>query len=189
MWPKSILVIVCLILAACQHYSLVPVEKRTIGGAYSIDSQIQWSKATELGLEIWTVDGPLLEAVRFMSGVKDGQPLFELPKRPGGEEPEMPTYRSDFSLSETVDFIIALLERFGANQVKANNIRPAKFGSVDGIRFEFSFLTENGMDSDGMVAAAEIDGELFVIAYTGAREYYFPKYKDQVERLIASIEL
>jgi hypothetical protein len=191
MWPKWILVAACLAVAACQHYSLVPKEKQTIGGTYSVDPQIEWSHASELGLDVWTVDGPILQAVRFMSGVKDGQALFQLPPQPGSEEAEktMPLFRSDFSRSETVDFILASLERFGAAQPKASNIRPGDFGSAEGIRFEFTFLMENGLEADGIAAAAQIDEELYVILYTGAREYYFPKYKAEVERMIDSIEL
>ena len=101
----------------------------------------------------------------------------------------MPTYRGDFSLSETADFIIASLERYGANQIKASKIRPAKFGSSDGIRFEFIYLTEEGLESDGIATAATIADELFVVIYSGTHEYYFPKYRNQVERLLASITL
>jgi len=191
MWPKSILILSCLLLAACQSFTLVEAKKQTIGGTYSVEAQIQWNKMDEQGVELWTVDGPLLQSLRFVSEVKDGDALFTLPRAPGSAEQQaqMPTYRDDFSLSETVEFIIASLERYGANQIKASHIRPAKFGSADGIRFEFTFLTEEGLESDGIATAATIDAELFVVIYSGTHEYYFPKYKDQVERLLASIAL
>jgi hypothetical protein len=41
----------------------------------------------------------------------------------------------------------------------------------------------------GLAAGAVIEDALYLILYTGARVYYFPKYRDDVERLLGSIQM
>ncbi len=42
---------------------------------------------------------------------------------------------------------------------------------------------------DGLVAGAAIEDKLSLILYTGARIHYYPKHRDHVEQLLASIEM
>lgn len=42
---------------------------------------------------------------------------------------------------------------------------------------------------DALVAGAAIEDKLYLILYTGARIHYYPKYRDHVEQLLASIEM
>ena len=71
------------VLAACAQYSLVEAKKQKIGGTYTVEAQIAWSKYSEGKVEIWTVDGPALEAVRFFKGLDDGDSLFKRPRGSG----------------------------------------------------------------------------------------------------------
>ena len=175
-------------LAACARYSLVKATTQEIGGAYTVEAQIDWNKYTKGKVEIWTADGPGLEALRFFKGLDDGEALFN---RPFGasKEIQFPAYRSGMTASEVMEFVIDSLGRAGAADLEARGLQPARFGPVEGFRFELTFATASGLEMSGLAAGAVIEDVLHLILYTGARVYYFPKYRDDVERLLGSIEM
>ncbi len=191
-------------LSACGiQYSLVETERQEIGRTYSVEPQIQWSKQTvrvavnpraeETGedtrefhaYEVWTVNGPQLESLLLFTGVQDGNPLFP---RTELEERRFPVFRGTMQASEVLEFVVDSLSRLGNNEVEARNLRPASFGKLPGFRFELSYLSRNGLAFDGMVVGTVSGGVLHMLLFTGARGYYFPKYRDTVERLFDSIE-
>jgi hypothetical protein len=179
--------VLLLAVSACTQYSLVEAKKQDIGGAYTVEAQVAWNKSSEGKIELWTVDGPSLDAVRFFKGLGDGDVLFK-PKIKTKEEAKLPTYLTGMTPNDIVEFVSDSIARVGASDVQAVNLRPIDFGATPGFRFEVTFLSSEGMAVDGLVAGAVIDDELHLIMYTGARLHYFPKYKDQVEKLIGSVE-
>ena len=80
-------------------------------------------------------------------------------------------------------------DQIGAAMVKSKNLRPAAFGKLPGFRFDLSFLSPEGLERDGIVVGTIHEDKLYLILYLGAREYYYPKYRDQVEELIASVSV
>ncbi len=175
-------------LAACTQYSLVEAKKQKIGGTYTVEAQIAWNKHSEGKMERWTVDGPALEAVRFFKGLSDGDALFKRP-RGAAKEVKYPTYKVGMTANDVMDLTVDSIARAGAGEVEAGNLRPAQFGSVPGFRFELTFLSKNGLEMAGSAAGAAIEDKLYLILYTGARIHYYPKYRDQVEQLLDSIEM
>jgi hypothetical protein len=184
----AIIAVLLATLAACTHYSLVEAKKHTIGGTYTVDAQIAWNKHAEGKVEIWTVDGPGLDAVRFFKGLSDGDALFIRP-RGTAEEIEFPSYRADMTASEVMEFVVDSMGRAGAVDLEASGLAPVRFGSIPGFRFEIRYVTSAGLEMSGVAAGATIEDELHLILYTGARAYYFPKYRENVERLLGSIEM
>ena len=69
------------------------------------------------------------------------------------------------------------------------HLRPFKFGNHPGFRFELSFLSQEGLEYEGFVVGTIKDDKLYLICYTGTRQYYYPKYKESVEQIIASIDM
>lgn len=187
MWQRITAVCIVFVLAACQSYTLVSADRVDIGGAFSVDPQVDWNKTKTLGIEMWTVDGPRLQKLHFAAGIGDGEPLYDLPGK--DQDETMPAFRTSLSLSELVEFVTTSMTRAGAGQVEPLNIRPTSVAGVDGVRFELSFLSLEGLEQDGIVLAWVMDEELSVIIYSGARRHYFPKYVDDVERMIQSIEI
>ena len=172
-------------LAACSIYTLVDEDTRqSIAGRYSVDPQVAWSRVNQSGVELWTVDGPALESIRFYPGLRDGETFMTARDRT-----ELPAFRADMQASEIMEFVVDSIARAGAGQVQATGLRPMNFGPLPGFRFELSYLTDNGLEMQGLVAGAATDGELHLIVYSGASLYYFPKYEDDVERIIDSIEM
>lgn len=184
---KKVLAIALTLLAlsGCSFgYQLVEPVPQKIGGLYTVQPQIQWSKFDAGWMEMWTVDGSSLEAVRFYKGLKEGDTLLRLE-----DNDKLPTFRSRMRANEVREFVVDSLAQSGGNKVKATRLRPMKFGGHKGFRFDLSFLTDDGLAMQGIVAGAVIDGKLQMIIYTGTETHYFARYKKPVERLMKSIRM
>jgi len=200
--------VLCVFITGCAHYSLVPPERRSIGELYSVETRTSWNRAEEGGIEAWTVDGPLLQCLRFVT-LKEGDALFPSAK----EDAKLPRFRSHMTASEVLEFFTASLMSIGggidthqiskgmvnplgirganldASSVETDNLRPAPFGSLPGFRFDFRFSSKAGLERAGLAAGAIKDGKLLLIVYTGAREYYFDKCKGEVESILESVKI
>jgi hypothetical protein len=203
-----LLLIALLFIGGCAHYTAVPAGRRPIGTLYSVESRVTWSQADEEGVQMWTIDGPLLEALRFVT-LNDGDTLFQS----ADKDEKLPRFRSYMTPSEVVEFLVASLKSvsggvdthqlskgmvqpagiragsINAASINVQNLRPADFGRHPGFRFDFSFLSQEGLEKQGLAYGSIYDGKLLLMIYTGAREYYFDKHKQDVETIFSSVEL
>ncbi|MFQ5684385.1 MAG: hypothetical protein ACE5HC_14085 [Candidatus Binatia bacterium] len=173
-----------LILTGCVAYSLVEPRRTSIGDLYTVDPQIAWSSTSQGKVEVWTVDGPTLQAIRFVKGLETDEVLFE-----AKDEEKRPKFRKHMTPSEIMEFVVDSLTVVGAQKLQATNLRPEKFGSVQGFRFEMRFASKEGLEEQGFVIGAVVEERLHLIMYMGIREHYYPKHKDHVEQIIQSIQM
>jgi hypothetical protein len=202
-----LLLIVLLFIGGCAHYTAVPAERKAIGGLYSVKSNVSWSQADEGGMQLWTIDGPLLEALRFVT-LNDGDTLFQT----SDKEAKLPRFRAHMTPSDVVEFFVASLKSvsggvdthqlskgmvqpaqiragsINAASIDVRNLRPADFGKVPGFRFDFSFLSKEGLERQGTAFGSIHDAKLLLMVYTGTKEYYFDKHKQDVETIFSSVE-
>jgi hypothetical protein len=183
---RSIVVLALVLgLAGCAAWTLVQTERQTLAGRYTVAPQIQRSRIRHSDAELWTVDGLALQALRFFDAIEDGEPLFD----PGSQsDDKLPVFRRNMSATEVQEFLVHSVQRSGGARVEASGLRPWKLGRVSGFRFELDFLNESGLEMQGVVAGAVDDGRLYLIAYTGTRAHYFPKYLPAVERILESVD-
>ncbi len=172
------------LITACVQYSLVKPGKVAIGDVYTVDAQIAWNRMTEGKNEIWTVDGPLLQELRFIKGCEDGDALFR-----GGAGRKLPPFKSKMTAIEIKELFETSLAHANVAQLKTLNLRPNGFGKAQGFRFEFTYVLKNGLEKQGFALGAVIDEKLHMIVYSGTRLHYYPKHKDEVERLVRSIRM
>lgn len=182
----SVLVAVAFVAAACAQFSLVGPGRVEMADVYSVDTPVAWNKSSEDKSELWTVDGFQLQKLTFVNGLEDGDPLFGAE---GDDAETMPRFHADMTPLEIKELIEAGLRVSGVHQLETYDFRPASFGSLPGYRFDFSYALENGLENEGTVIGAKKDGKLYLIIYTGTRFYYYGKHKDDVERLIDSIQM
>jgi len=172
-------------LSACGGaYTLVEPKPIKVAEYYTVDPQIAWSRTEQNGMEVWTVDGPLLSAVRFFDGREDGESIFE-----PGPDKEMPEFDKDMTAFEVQELLVDTMAVAGATAVEAKNLRPWEFGSVPGFRFELGYLNQEGLEYDAIVVGAIADETLYLVVYEGTRLYYFPKYRGYFEDIVASIRM
>ena len=167
-------------------FELINPNRTDVGIIYSVDPQIAWSGTILAEDEMWTVDGPALQALHFINATEDGEtPFFG----EGREEDKGPKFRKDMTFLEIQDLIVDGLAVTGAQRLETRDLRPIRFGGHDGFRFDVEFVTKEGLAMLGLVAGAVVEEELYLIAYAGAREHYFAKYRGHVEKIIDSIRM
>lgn len=173
------------ILGCATTSPLVEPEKRApIGGVYTVEPQIEWSRFSQGPIETWTVDGPALQAIYFFKGVKPGKALIK-----ADEEEKWPRFKSAMTAHEIMELVIDSLARMGYADLQPVNLRPAQFGPLPGFRFKFGFLYRSGLEGQGLAVGAVMEENLYLILYVGTRQYYYHQYADEVEKLIKSIRL
>ena len=101
---------------------------------------------------------------------------------------KLPVFRAGMTPTEVQELVVHTVERSGGAKVKASGLRPWRFGALSGFRFELEFLNDAGLEMRATFVGA-LDGErLLLVAYSGTRAHYYPKYLPVVERLLDSID-
>ena len=53
----------------------------------------------------------------------------------------------------------------------------------------YRMRAKHGLEYEGFAVGTVKDHRLFLICYAGTREYYFPRYEDTAEKIVASIQM
>ena len=178
------IVVLAASMSACSFYTLLEPTRVEVAGFYTVDPQIQWNRGKAQHIEIWTVDGPLLESVRFFDARKHGDTRFV----PGPDQ-KPPKFDKDMKASDVQEFVVDTIAAAGTSGVEAFNLRPWEFGVLSGFRFELKYVNKDGLEHEGFAVGAISDERLYLILYSGARRYYYPKYRGFAEGIVASIQL
>jgi len=179
---QAIALALMLVVGGCGGWSLARAgEPRQIARAFTVRPGVDWSRLADAGAETWTVDGPVLQQIRFAK-VEPNQALFR-----AGPRAKMPAYRAGMSASEVQEFVSDSLARFGASEVAATGLRPAPFGPLAGFRFELAFLAADGLAKRGAAAGAISGDDLLLALYTGASAHYFDKLGAEFDAIVAAI--
>ncbi len=181
------IVMVAFLIIGCTQFSLVEPGPVSTAGGYKVTPAVAWNKAREGKVEIWTLDGLALQAVRFFDPIAAGDVLIEVKDEKAKQR--MPVFRADMRASEVLEFVVDSLSISGLGGVKAENLRPFKFGPHSGYRFDISYITIDGGATRGIVVGAIVEDKLRLIVYTGHREHYYERFKGHAERLFKSIAM
>jgi hypothetical protein len=146
---------------------------------YTVSPEIDWNIIQRRPVEIWTVNGLLLDALRFFNGIEDGEPL--VPTR----DEDAPVFRADMLPSEIAEFFAATFSSLV--QFRQTRMSPVLFGSVPGFRFDFDYVSEDGLERKGIAAGTVHEDRLYLITFTAPAEHYFPTYSPVVERMFRTI--
>lgn len=177
--------VLLLLTAGCGGWRVYEPGRRVDMGLYTIDPQISWSAWSWGKGQDWTVDGWAVHELRFMNGVKDGRALW-----PAMEEKENPPlFKKDMTPHEIAELVAATMSKTGAQKVRTTGLKPQAFGRLTGFRFELEYADRRDLEMQALATGVVHEERLYLILYWGAMEHYFPKYRDPVEKMIASIQL
>jgi hypothetical protein len=166
-------------------YSLVEPGRHQFDDEFSVSSKLAWSQLAFGERHVWTIDGAGLEAVWFYAGIEDGDALITNVD----QDEDAPRFDSDMRPNEVMELVVDSLGLIGSVNVEGTGLRPAEFGSVKGFRFELTLQTQEGLIKRGLAVGAMQDGKLQLIVYLAADLYYYDKYLDEVENILASVEM
>ena len=190
---RPLIAVAFLALAACAPYALVNPERQTVGGVISIAPGLKWNKVgmTDLqgNVEVWTLDGPVLNTLVFFTGIPDGEPLF-VRRTPAGNPVEKPAvFRSTMNAIEVQELLEATVARyFQTTLAEGRNLKPVPIAAGQGFRFETRLVGKDEVERDGVFAGTIRNGKLYGAWFQGAKLHYFARYLPEFDRLVDSAQ-
>lgn len=151
-----------------------------------MDTSLDWARVRAARQELWTIDGVPLNRFLVFSNVKPKEHVLLL-ARERKSRPDGPWYRPGMRPDEIRDVLMDALRSNGWSNIEVSNLRPVRFGDVDGLRFEATMTVGNGLVYRAMFGAVERNGKLTHFFWAAPREHYYDRDAAAVERMIASI--
>jgi hypothetical protein len=201
---KLLLAATALSLAGCsslggegfgsQYYSLVKVKQRAVGdGSLLVTPPRPWNRTRRLlffddvrWVEDWTLNGPLLDGISFVTGLPSGKYLVRQSRR---EDRQVPKFRSDMTAPEVAAMLESLFRvRGGTVDFRTLGLKPRPFLGANGFQLDFEHLDSDELWRRGRAVGAVIDGELYLILYDATRSHYFNAAVNDFEGLVGSAQ-
>jgi hypothetical protein len=146
-------------------------------------SPLDWSRIKGPRQEVWTIDGTALNSLIILAGIKPNEHVFML-AREKKSRPDGPWYRAGMRPDELRDVILDGLREQRWARVSASELRPQRFGDLDGLRFDLSMASPDGLLYAGTVAAVEKDGKLNLLLWKAPLEHYHPRDVAAVDSML-----
>jgi hypothetical protein len=185
-----VLVAAVLVVSACSSvggdgfgyggYSLVRAQARGVGdGSMIVTPPREWNKQSSVWalddvrqVEDWTLNGPYLDSMSFVTGLKSGRHIIRQRRR---DAQQVPPFRAEMTAPE----ISAMLESFyrvkaGAIEFRTTGLIPRQFMGYPGFQFDYDHLDSDEVWRRGRAIGAVINDRLYLALLDGARSHYFP---------------
>ena len=202
--PKVVLAALALGLAGCSsmdggggldngYYSLVRVRSVQVGdGSMAVTAPRPWNRTrTSIfsfedvrQVEDWTLNGPLLDSISFITGLRNNRGIIYQRRT---EDRQVPRFRSDMSAFE----ITAMLETFfrvraGSVDFRTLSLKPRPFLGANGFQWDYEHLDSDELWRKGRAVGAVVDGKLYLILLDAARSHYYATTVGDFEAIVAS---
>lgn len=175
-------------LAGCATGGLVSGSVQNAGATVPLTRE--WSDITFLmppprprNVKLLSVDGPLLNRL-YIATLAPGESLL----RPRDRDTPRPTFQSDMSDSEIVEFIIDCVAQ-EYQSPEASALRPQNFGAAPGVRFDIATSTAEGLNISGSALAARRGDSLHLMLFLAPAEHYYGALMPDVERMFSGATL
>lgn len=197
----SPLVAATFLLAACAGiggegfgyggYSLIRVKEVRVGDdSLAVTPPRQWNKISAQVLtdirdvEDWTQNGPYLDGISFVTGLKDGKTLVYQRSR---DDRQVPKFRSNMTPPEIAAMIESLFRvRGGAIEFSTTSLAPRPFLGANGFQYDFEHLDSDEVRRKGRAVGAIINGKLYLILFDAARSHYYSALLPDFEAIVNS---
>jgi hypothetical protein len=202
---KLVMVAAALPIAACSSlggggyglsdYNLVRVHRVSVGNdSMSVVPPRPWNRHRPTffvdvpEVEDWTLNGPILDGVSFVTGLKGGRYLIRQSKR---ADQQVPKFREDMTAPEIAAMLETLYRvRGGTVDFKTLSLQPRPFlGAGNGFQFDFEHLDDDEVWRKGRAVGAVINGRLYLILLDAARSHYYGAALPDFEAIVASAQL
>jgi hypothetical protein len=203
---KSILLAAILPLAACSSlgggeyggfsdYTLIRVHRVNVGdGSLSVVPPRAWNRHRPTffvdirEVEDWTLNGPILDGMSFVTGLKSGRYLIRQSKR---ADQQVPKFREDMTPPEIAAMLETLYRvRGGTVDFKTLSLQPRPFlGAGNGFQFDYEHLDDDEVWRKGRAVGAVIQGRLYLVLLDAARSHYYGSTLPDFEAVVASAQL
>ena len=176
------------------YYALVRVHRVSVGnGNLVVSPPRPWNRQRASffvdirEVEDWTLNGPYLDGITFVTGLKSGRYLIRQSKR---AEQQVPKFRSDMTPPEIAAMLESLYRvKGGAVDFRTLSLQPRRFVGYNGFQFDYEHLDSDELWRRGRAVGAVINGELYLVLFDAARSHYYGAALPDFESVVASAEL
>jgi hypothetical protein len=175
-------------------YSLVRVHRVQVGdGSLSVAPPRPWNRHRPIlfedvrDVEDWTLNGPLLDGMSFVTGLRNGKTLIRQ-RRTASQQ--VPMFRSNMTAPEIAAMIESLYRvRGGAVDFRTLSLQPRPFLGANGFQLDYEHLDDDELWRRGRAVGAVINGELYLILLDAAKAHYYDATLPDFEAVVASARL
>ena len=176
------------------NYAAVQVKRVSVGdGTMSVVAPRPWNRVRPLNfadirvVEDWTLNGPYLDGISFVSGLKNDRYLV-YQRRTTSQQ--VPKFRSNMTPPEIAAMIESLYRvRGGAIEYRTLSIQPRPFlGAANGFQYDYEHLDTDELWRKGRAVGAVINGRLYLILMDAARSHYYAATLQDFEAIVASAQ-
>jgi hypothetical protein len=176
------------------YYSLVRPQSVRVGdGSLYVTAPREWNRQRRIffdevrWVEDWTLNGPLLDNLTFVTGLPHGRYLVRTDRR---DAQQVPRFHSDMTAPE----IQAMLEsayrvRGGAVDFRTLSLQPRPFLGAPGFQLDYEHLDGDEVWRKGRAVGAVISGRLYLIMLDAVRSHYYPDTVRDLEAIVTSARL
>jgi len=176
------------------NYALVRVQRLQVGdGSLSVAAPRPWNRhRAQLFVDIrdvedWTLNGPVLDGISFVSGLKSGAYLVRQRRT---EDQQVPKFRDDMTPPEIAAMLESLYRvRGGAVEFRTMSLQPRPFLGANGFQWDYEHLDTDELWRRGRAVGAVINGRLYLILFDAARSHYYEAALPDFEAIVASARL
>jgi hypothetical protein len=138
-------------------------------------------------VEDWTLNGPFLDGLSFVSGLKNDRYLI---RQRSTTSQQVPKFRSNMTPPEIAAMLESLFRvRGGAVEFRTLGIQPRPFLGYPGFQFDYEHLDSDELWRKGRAVGTVADGRLYLILLDAARSHYYPSTLPDFEAVVASARL
>jgi len=175
-------------------YSLVRVRPVSVGDHSMIVTPPRaWNRHRPIffedirQIEDWTQNGPLLDGISFVTGLKNGKSLI---RQRRSANQQVPLFRSNMTPPEIAAMIESLYRvRGGAVDFRTLSLKPRPFLGTNGFQLDYEHLDDDELWRRGRVVGTVINGQLYMILLDAAKAHYFDATLPDFEAIVASARL
>jgi len=175
-------------------YSPVNVHRVKVGnGNMTVVPPRPWNRHRAIlfedvpAVEDWTLNGPLLDGVTFITGLRSGH--FMVRQRRTTDQ-QVPKFRADMTPPEIAAMLESLYRvRGGAVDFHTLSIQPRPFLGTSGFQFDYEHLDGDELWRKGRAVGAVVGGQLYLVMFDAARSHYYDAALPDFESIVASAQL
>ncbi|MBW0145253.1 hypothetical protein [Sphingomicrobium clamense] len=169
-------------------------QERKVGdGGMYVTPPRDWNRASRSiitsvrEVEDWTLNGPYLDGISFVSGLKEGEALVDQRRKATRQVPE---FKADMLAPEVASMIESFFRsRAGAIEFVDIELKPRQFMGYPGFQYDYDHLDGDEVWRRGRVVGAVIGDRLYFIMLDAARSHYFDAALPDFEAIVESARL
>jgi len=174
------------------YYSLVrPNRVIEVGnGSMAVVAPREWNRASRSSfsgigaVEDWTLNGPYLDNVSFVSGLPNDKRLIRQEYK---ADRQVPRFRSTMTAPEIAGLLETLYRiEGGAIEWRMLSLAPRTFLGAPGFQYDYEHLDGDELWRKGRAVGAVIDGKLYLVQLDAARSHYYAAALPDFEAMVAS---